>query len=93
MSNCVNVEVCFEVEDESLLTSLERENTFEKMVGMMTVMKVMMGAPRQQLWTAGRVAEHGEEYIEEGCAQEVGTAESSPSNKTVNAMSFVAVTR
>jgi len=26
------------------LTSLERENTFEKMVGMLTVMKVMMGS-------------------------------------------------
>jgi hypothetical protein len=31
-----------EVEDESCLMSLERENTFEKMVGMVTVMKVMM---------------------------------------------------
>lgn len=31
-----------EVEDESCLMSLERENTFQKMVGMVTVMKVMM---------------------------------------------------
>jgi hypothetical protein len=29
-----------EVEDESCLMSLERENTFEKMVGMVIVMKV-----------------------------------------------------
>jgi hypothetical protein len=29
-----------EVEDEFCLMSLERENTFEKMVGMVTVMKV-----------------------------------------------------
>lgn len=33
-----------------MLTSLEGKNTFEKMVGMVTVMKMMMIAPRQQLW-------------------------------------------
>jgi hypothetical protein len=32
------------------MTSLERENTFEKTVRMVTVMKIIMEAPRQQLW-------------------------------------------